>query len=192
MLNGCPGGPHSTITTLLFRSLNLSYPGLERARSALSGGNLSGACDAVAQYYADAATASWLRKPGPRPGRSLVGGNIDAIVFNDTFDFYGEVGRVPRNADGGLDWCVLGDVMSEAVVRSFSGFSGRIYAFFFGCCSHRATKALNYPLNHVNRAVDWCVALASLFSTQPASFTAHACWRHRCNTLHFAGTARDL
>ena len=56
-LDGCPGGPHSAMTALLFKSINLSYPGLENARAAFAKNNLTGACNAVAQYYADASTA---------------------------------------------------------------------------------------------------------------------------------------
>ena len=56
-LDGCPDGPHSAITALLFKSINLSYPGLENARAAFAKNNLTGACNEVAQYYADASTA---------------------------------------------------------------------------------------------------------------------------------------
>jgi hypothetical protein len=76
-------------------------------------GNQTAACNAVAQYYADASTASWLRKAAPRPGTSRAGGGVDAVLLNDTYDFYGEVGRVPRNADGGLDWLFTGPVNDD-------------------------------------------------------------------------------
>lgn len=56
-LDGCPGGPHSVLTTLMFMSINLSYPGLENARAAFAKNNLTEACNEVAQYYADASTA---------------------------------------------------------------------------------------------------------------------------------------
>ena len=122
----CPSAP---ITALLFKSLNLSYPGLEAVKAAIAAGDQDTACDAVAQYYAASKHAPWLRHAAPAAGTALAGGAVDAVMLNDTYllrqtflltlspfaihrrlvwrsryDFYGEVGRVKRNADGGLDW----------------------------------------------------------------------------------------
>lgn len=87
--------------------LNFDLSEVDNARDL---GNTTAACNEVAQYYADASTAGWLRKAAPHPGTARVGGSVDAVMLNDTYDFYGEIGRVPRNKDGGLDWHDYGPV----------------------------------------------------------------------------------
>ena len=104
--DGCPSS--AAVTEVLFSAVNLSWPGLEKVRRAYHNDDNRTACNELAAYYANANTSGWLRNPGPtcRPSRSRVGGAVDAVIWNDTYDFYGEVGKVPRNKDGGLDWCV--------------------------------------------------------------------------------------
>ena len=51
-----------------------------------------------------------LRSPAPRAGTARVGGSVDEVMINYTYDFYGEVSRVPREPDGGLDWHFYGPV----------------------------------------------------------------------------------
>eukprot|EP01043_Picozoa_sp_COSAG02_P089834 COSAG02_NODE_26768_length_625_cov_0.874525_1_plen_134_part_10 len=104
------GCPDAVVTSVLFQRLNLSYPGLEAAKVAVASGNHASACKAIAAYYSGAKSASWLRDPSPPPGTALAGGVVDEVRLNDTYDFYGEVGRVPRNVDGGLDWFFRGPV----------------------------------------------------------------------------------
>ena len=110
--DGCPA---SKLTTrLLIDGLNFSFPGLEAAKAALhegtASGNFTATCNAVSAYYASSARASWLRRPAPLAGSGVVGGQTDDVRLRDTYDFYGEVGKVPRNADGGLDWNCTGPV----------------------------------------------------------------------------------
>ena len=107
------GCPDAAVTSVLFQRLNLSYPGLEAAKAALASGDQATACKAVAAYYSGAKTAAWLRHASPPAGTALAGGAVDEVVLNDTYDFYGEVGRVPRNADGGLDWYFRGPVHDD-------------------------------------------------------------------------------
>eukprot|EP01051_Picozoa_sp_SAG22_P022132 SAG22_NODE_5182_length_1068_cov_1.867905_2_plen_206_part_00 len=104
---GCPSRP---ITALLFKALNLSYPGLEAVQAAVAAGDRGAACNALAAYYAAPKHAPWLRHAAPAVGTALAGGAVDATMLNDTYDFYGEVGKVPRNPDGGLDWYNRGPV----------------------------------------------------------------------------------
>ena len=104
------GCPDAVITSVLFQRLNLSYPGLEAAKVAVASGDHASACKVVATYYSEAKSASWLRHPSPPPGTALAGGEVDEVMVNDTYDFYGEIGRVPRNSDGGLDWFFRGPV----------------------------------------------------------------------------------
>lgn len=112
-LDGCP---NPIITKVLFGSLNLSFPGLLPVNAALKAGNSTAACNAVAGYYASSNRNMWLRQLAPLPGKSYVGGAVDAVMLNDTYTFYGEVGRVPRNADGGLEWHNYGPVHDDEVV----------------------------------------------------------------------------
>jgi hypothetical protein len=110
--DGCPAS--AALTKLLINGLNFSYPGLEVAKKAKDSGVVSGdftdACNAISVYYAQATTAPWLRHPVPKVGTGMVGGQTDAVLLNNTYDFYGEVGTVPRNTDGGLDWACDGPV----------------------------------------------------------------------------------
>ena len=78
----CPSAP---ITALLFKSLNLSYPGLEAVNAAIAAGDQDTACDAVAQYYAASKHAPWLRHAAPAAGTALAGGAVDAVMLNDTY-----------------------------------------------------------------------------------------------------------
>ena len=78
----CPSAP---ITALLFKSLNLSYPGLEAVKAAIAAGDQGTACDAVAQYYAASKHAPWLRHAAPTAGTTFAGGAVDAVMLNDTY-----------------------------------------------------------------------------------------------------------
>ena len=85
---GCPTS--APITALLFKALNLSYPGLEAVKAAVAAGDQGVACSAVAAYYATSKHAPWLRHAAPAVGTALAGGAVDATMLNDTYDFYGE------------------------------------------------------------------------------------------------------
>lgn len=99
-------GTNKTLGENVLSVLNLTYPGLEPVAAAAAAGDLNAACEALSAYYAGANTSFWLRHGPVAPGSSLAGGVADAIVFNDTFTLagVGVTARIPRNADGGLDW----------------------------------------------------------------------------------------
>ena len=107
------GCPDAAVASVLFQRLNLSHPGLEAAKEAVASGDQTTACKAVAAYYSGAKTAAWLRHASPPAGTAWAGGAVDEVALNDTYDFYGEVGRVPRNADGGLNWYFRGPVHDD-------------------------------------------------------------------------------
>ena len=103
-------GTNITIGRSVAASVNLTYPGLEAVAAAVDDGDYGAACEALATYYLTSNTSSWLRIPPVAPGSGLAGGFADAIVFNDTY-FFEEIDlttKVPRNADGGLDWLYKG------------------------------------------------------------------------------------
>ena len=98
---------NATVGAHVLSVLNLTYPGLEAVAAAAARGDAGAACEALAAYYAASGTAAWLRKPPPPPPSSrLAGGVVDAMVFHDVFYLAGvdTTAKVPRNADGGLDW----------------------------------------------------------------------------------------
>ena len=99
-------GTNKTLGENVLAVLNLTYPGLELVAAAAAAGDLGGACEALSDYYKGSNTSYWLRHGPVAPGSSLAGGVADAIVFNDTFYLagVGVTARIPRNADGGLDW----------------------------------------------------------------------------------------
>jgi hypothetical protein len=86
----------------LLQSINLSLPGLEKARSAYDKGKIEGACNALLQYYNAGKTASYLRRELPKasPERDSQADSIIARIFT----FYNTPDRVPVKADGHLDW----------------------------------------------------------------------------------------
>ena len=77
---------HSYITkTKLLISTTL------QAARAYHNGNVTGACNEVALHFFQAPTASWLRVAAPNhTSTARVGGQVDAIMLEDTYDFYGE------------------------------------------------------------------------------------------------------
>ncbi|HOZ46340.1 MAG TPA: alginate lyase family protein [Candidatus Hydrogenedentes bacterium] len=90
----------------LFDALNLDYPGLEAVKAAFEAGDEPAACTALLAYYEGAATAGWLRIEAVAEGEGRVE-SADAIL-DGTFSAYRLTARVPRRADGGLDWTYNG------------------------------------------------------------------------------------
>jgi hypothetical protein len=88
-------------------AVNLSWPGLEATRTAAAANDLGAACEALAAYYKQSNGSAWLRIPvTPIPSTRKAGGDADDLVDHDIFHLsgVGQVGKVPRNADGGIDW----------------------------------------------------------------------------------------
>lgn len=90
----------------LFRSLDLSYPGLEKVRQAVASGNAVAAGEELLAYYRNAVTTGYLRREQPSES-SATNSEADSIV-NDLFVFYDLPARVPRTASGSLDWTYKG------------------------------------------------------------------------------------
>ena len=97
---------NGTIYAHVLNVLNLTHPALAPVAAAAARGDANGACEALAMYYITSGTASWWRAAAPPPSERLAGGSVDAMVFHDIFALGGVGGeaKIPRNADGGLDW----------------------------------------------------------------------------------------
>ena len=126
-------GSNATLGAHVVSVVNLTYPGLQDVAAAAARGDLGAACEALAEYYAGANSSAWLRRPLPPPSARRVGGAVDAVVFNDIYDEGGlGSGRVPRNADGGLDWLYRGprnDPEFENVLNRAATFTGALDAW---------------------------------------------------------------
>eukprot|EP01043_Picozoa_sp_COSAG02_P025374 COSAG02_NODE_1424_length_12684_cov_13.471116_2_plen_782_part_00 len=99
--SSCPPEPHFSA---LMTSINVTYPGLEAVRTALSTGDNEGACVALADYYRGGQTAIWLRARSiPIPSARMAGGAADGVL-RDHYSFYGTAADVPRHPSGALNW----------------------------------------------------------------------------------------
>lgn len=86
----------------LFDSLNLEIGELREVKAAVTRGDAVGAGKALLAYYRNGRSGSWLRGPVIRRG---TGRNAAAdAILEDTFTFYRQTDRVPRTANGGLEW----------------------------------------------------------------------------------------
>ena len=165
-LDGC-GHTNTTALLLFGATLNLSFPGLEGVKTAFDAGKLTSACNQLATYYANSANAAWLRHAAPTRGYKLAGGYVDGVAYNDTYNFYGEKGKVPRNPDGALDWDFTGPVHDaefmyalnrhavwDTVLDAWLATGNPFYAATFD--SRVADWAAhNLPITKVRRKTSW-------------------------------------
>ena len=96
-----------SIGQAVVNAVNLSWPGLASVQSAAAAGNFGRACEALADYYRKGTTSAWLRIPvTPPPSRQKAGGDADDLVEHDIFHLsgVGQIAKIPRNPDGGIDW----------------------------------------------------------------------------------------
>ncbi len=86
----------------LLTKFDLNFPGFQRVREAVNRGDAVAACKELLNYYRAGETAQFLRKEQPSPS-SQRDPAADSIV-KDIFVFYEAPAKVPRLADGHLDW----------------------------------------------------------------------------------------
>jgi len=89
----------------VLNAVNLSWPGMDSVRKAVSEGHPGEACARLAAYYSKGKSAAWLRIPPVAPGTGKAGGSADDLL-RDIFRLGGveAATKIPRNADGGIDW----------------------------------------------------------------------------------------
>lgn len=168
---------NSTIGSAVMSAVNLSWPGLQGVAEAAAKGDLGSACDLIAAYYKNGNTSSWLRKPAVAPGTRLVGGGLDAMVFNDTFNFGGlGTGRVPRNPDGGLDWLDKGPRDD----REYQNVLNRHQYFVSLLEAYEATGNPVYPSFFDALVKDWVLHLPCNRAGDP---NATACAPYGCGIV---------
>ena len=90
----------------LFDSLDLARPDLQAVKAAADAGDRPKACNALLKHYAESKMAAKLRVER-KPASDARDPEGDAIL-NDLYTLYGVQGKVPRRADGGLDWTCNG------------------------------------------------------------------------------------
>jgi len=90
----------------LFSALDLEREGLEAVRAAVADEDWPRACSALLEYYRTGTSGAWLRASVPEAGTGRDAA-ADAIL-SDTFSEYTISAKVPRRADGGLDWAYNG------------------------------------------------------------------------------------
>jgi hypothetical protein len=137
-------------------AVNLTWPGLEAVASAVAAGDYGAACDALVAYYADGNTTWWLRLPPVAPGTGLAGGAADEVAFHDVYSGVGSTVKVPRNADGGLDWLYKGprnDVEFMNVLNRAQSWSPLLLDAYV------ATGNPVYPRYVSNTIIDWVTHL---------------------------------
>ena len=66
-------GTNATLGRHVMAVLNLTFPGLEAVAAAEAAGDLGAACEALAAYYSQSNTSSWLRIAPVPPGSGRVG-----------------------------------------------------------------------------------------------------------------------
>lgn len=114
-------GENKTLGLAVMNVLNLTYAGLEAVASAAGSGDLDTACEALAAYYASSNSSYWLRIPPVKPGTGRVGNGslVDNAVDYDIYYMAGvtTTGKIPRNADGGLNWTYKGLVGGRGAWR---------------------------------------------------------------------------
>ncbi|MBF0431772.1 MAG: discoidin domain-containing protein [Fibrobacteria bacterium] len=93
------------IETLL-NNLDLTRPGLEQVKATFEEGKIYAAGVQLLAYYNTCESGSWLRL---EPKTSGTGTNAYAeAMLQDTITIQGVTAKVPRLADGGLDWTWYG------------------------------------------------------------------------------------
>eukprot|EP00039_Didymoeca_costata_P022284 m.4202 g.4202 ORF g.4202 m.4202 type:complete len:684 (+) comp2922_c0_seq1:124-2175(+) len=146
--SSCPSP--SRTTKLLMSQLNLSYPGLEAVNHAVKSGDEEGACSLLCQYYRDENNVPfWRRAPRP-PGTGKVGGTADDAL-KDKYDFYGEVGVVPRYSNGSLDWHYEGPIGDDEYMYALN----RHEIFMTLVDAYQATGNDVYSHLFDNLTTDW-------------------------------------
>lgn len=90
----------------LLDALDLARPGLERVKAAAEANDMPGAMKALLDHYKSAETATWLRRPAPTPSDRT--DEAAEKLLNDTITVQHKEAKVPRLANGRIDWNFAG------------------------------------------------------------------------------------
>ena len=96
----------------LFSSLDLNRKDLSSVKNFVDHQEWPEACKALVSFYQHSHSIAWLRQYPVERRKSMEAGPLNDLcaqsILNDTFTFQLTTGRVPRRANGWLDWCDLG------------------------------------------------------------------------------------
>lgn len=157
---------NSTLGTAVLAAVNLSYPGLEAAAAAAAKGDRGAACQAIADYYRHGNSTSWHRIGPVTPGARMMGGDVDAMVLNDSYCCFpspaGPV-TIPRTANGGLNWTWWGpdhddefmNVLNRhesftSCLQAWNATGNKLYATYFDALIR--DWVTNLPCNNATSA----------------------------------------
>lgn len=90
----------------MLHAFDLSLPGLEKVKLAFDDREIVPACKFLLDYYKDGNSAQYLRSDQPGISRKTTS-YADSLI-RDIFTFQLVTGKVPRSADGHLNWAYNG------------------------------------------------------------------------------------
>ena len=90
----------------IFQNLNLDYPGLEKVKKAWKKNDLPKASELLLEYYKNSPTEKLLKKQLPAVSDKVTT-KADSVL-QDIYTFQLVTDKVPRLADGHLDWTYKG------------------------------------------------------------------------------------
>eukprot|EP00048_Salpingoeca_helianthica_P017965 m.239961 g.239961 ORF g.239961 m.239961 type:complete len:694 (+) comp22943_c0_seq1:21-2102(+) len=143
---------NASLAEQIIAAVNLTFPGLEQVAAAVRAKNLGLACEILAQYYQNCSSGSWLRVPAVPPSGKHAGGQADAALQDIfTLSGVGETAKIPRNADGGLDWHYTGPRHDI----EFMNCLNRHQVFDVLLDAHQSTGNAVYAEKFGDLVVDW-------------------------------------
>ncbi len=90
----------------MLQAFNLEFKGLEKVKQAYEDDNIKEACNYLLEYYKTGTSAEYLRMGQP-PVSQKTNTLADSMI-QDIFTFQLACDKVPRLADGRLDWSFSG------------------------------------------------------------------------------------
>ncbi|MCF6332385.1 MAG: heparinase II/III family protein [Draconibacterium sp.] len=100
----CTAYPERMKTML--QTLNLDFPGLEKVKQSYQNNDIPQACKNLLEYYKNGNTAQYLRREQPPVSQKTT--TLADSIIQDIYTFQLVTDKVPRLADGHLNWDYTG------------------------------------------------------------------------------------
>ena len=129
---------------------------------------------ALARYYREGNTSAWLRIGAVAPGSAKAGGSADQMLDHDIFTLSGvkQVAKIPRNADGGIDWYYKGPKSDPEFMNCLNRHS----SFTTMLAAWQATGNPAYPTYFSTLVEDWVSHLPCRAGVSLAGWNASGSW----------------